>query len=72
VRKRHRITVIRCRTRHPSGSPVLITRTQHHDADGTLLQYAETITPPGTEGARARALHEVGGYGCVAVLGLPS
>jgi DNA-binding GntR family transcriptional regulator len=45
VRKRHRITVIRCRTRHPPGSPVLITRTQHHDADGTLLQYAETITP---------------------------
>jgi hypothetical protein len=45
VRKRHRIMVIRCRTRHPPGSPVLITRTQHHDADGTLLQYAETITP---------------------------
>jgi DNA-binding GntR family transcriptional regulator len=29
------------------GSPVLITRTQHHDADGKLLQYAETITPAG-------------------------
>jgi hypothetical protein len=40
--------VIRYRTRHPPGSPVVITRTQHHDADGTLLQYAETITPPGT------------------------
>lgn len=25
----------------------LITRTQHHDADGTLLQYAETIAPDG-------------------------
>ena len=32
----------------PPGSPVLITRTQHHDADGKLLQYAETITPAGT------------------------
>jgi DNA-binding GntR family transcriptional regulator len=31
----------------PPGSPVLITRTQHHDADGKLLQYAETITPAG-------------------------
>ena len=30
------------------GSPILITRTQHHDADGKLLQYAETITPAGT------------------------
>jgi hypothetical protein len=25
----------------------LISRTQHHDATGTLLQYAETITPAG-------------------------
>ena len=31
----------------PPGSPVLITRTQHHDADGRLLQYAETTTPAG-------------------------
>jgi DNA-binding GntR family transcriptional regulator len=31
----------------PLGSPVLITRTQHHDADGKLLQYAETITLAG-------------------------
>jgi DNA-binding GntR family transcriptional regulator len=31
----------------PSGSPVLITRTQHHDASGKLLQYAETTTPAG-------------------------
>jgi DNA-binding GntR family transcriptional regulator len=31
----------------PPGSPVLITRTQHHDPDGKLLQYAETITPAG-------------------------
>ncbi len=29
------------------GSPILITRTQHHDADGKLLQYAETITRAG-------------------------
>ena len=34
--------------RIPPGSPVLITRTQHYDADGKLLQYAETITPSGT------------------------
>jgi DNA-binding GntR family transcriptional regulator len=32
----------------PPGSPVLITRTQHHDADGKLLQYAEAISPAGT------------------------
>jgi DNA-binding GntR family transcriptional regulator len=31
----------------PPGAPVLITRTQHHDADGRLLQYAETTTPAG-------------------------
>lgn len=24
----------------------MITRAQHNDADGTLLQYAETINPP--------------------------
>jgi DNA-binding GntR family transcriptional regulator len=36
----------------PPGSPVLITRTQHHDADGKLLQYAETISPAGTWRAR--------------------
>ena len=29
------------------GSPVLITRTQHHAADGTLIEYAETTTPAG-------------------------
>ncbi len=38
--------VIGCRTRRFQGSPVLITRTQHYDADSTLLQYAETITLP--------------------------
>jgi hypothetical protein len=47
VRRRHRIAVIRCRTRHPPGSPVLITRTQHHDADGMLLQYARNHHPAG-------------------------
>jgi len=31
----------------PRGSPVLVTRTQYHDADGKLLQYTETITPAG-------------------------
>jgi GntR family transcriptional regulator len=36
----------------PPGSPVLITRTRHHDADGKLLQYAETITPAGQWRAR--------------------
>lgn len=36
----------------PTGSAVLITRTQHHDADGKLLQYAETITPAGHWRAR--------------------
>jgi hypothetical protein len=39
--------VIGCHTRHPQASPVLVTRTQHHEADSTLLQYAETITPAG-------------------------
>ena len=29
------------------GSPVLITRTRHYAADGTLIQYAETTTPAG-------------------------
>jgi GntR family transcriptional regulator len=36
----------------PPGSPVLITRTRHHDADGKLLQYAETTTPAGRWQAR--------------------
>ncbi|SRR5579875_150806 len=36
----------------PARSPVLITRTQHHDADGRLLQYAETVTPAGHWQAR--------------------
>jgi DNA-binding GntR family transcriptional regulator len=27
------------------GSPVLLTRTRHYAADGTLIQYAETMTP---------------------------
>ena len=31
----------------PPGSPVLITRTQHHASDGSLLQYAETTTQAG-------------------------
>ena len=35
------------------GTPVLITRTQHHTADGKLIQYAETITPAGHWHTRA-------------------
>ncbi len=30
-----------------SGAPVLITRTQHHASDGSILEYTETATPPG-------------------------
>jgi DNA-binding GntR family transcriptional regulator len=29
------------------GSPVLITRTRYHAADGTLIEYAETTAPAG-------------------------
>jgi GntR family transcriptional regulator len=29
------------------GSPVLITHTQHHTSDGSLLEYTETATPAG-------------------------
>ena len=35
------------------GTPVLITRTRHHTADGKLIQYAETITPAGHWHTRA-------------------
>ena len=35
------------------GTPVLITRAQHHAADGKLIQYAETITPAGHRHTRA-------------------
>ena len=35
------------------GTPVLITRTRHHTADGKLIQYAETITPAGHWHSRA-------------------
>ena len=52
IRGRRRRRGHRRRTRHPPGSPVLITRTQHYDADGKLLQYAETIIPAGTWRAR--------------------
>ncbi|HEY3954616.1 MAG TPA: GntR family transcriptional regulator [Streptosporangiaceae bacterium] len=31
----------------PPGSPVLVTRTQYHASDGSLLEYAETTTPAG-------------------------
>jgi DNA-binding GntR family transcriptional regulator len=36
-----------------AGTPVLITRTRHHTADGKLIQYAETITPAGHWHTRA-------------------
>ncbi len=35
------------------GTPVLITRTRHHTADGKLIQYAETIAPAGHWHTRA-------------------
>ena len=38
------------------GTPVLITRAQHHTADGKLIQYAETITPAGHWQTRAYAI----------------
>jgi DNA-binding GntR family transcriptional regulator len=31
----------------PSGSPVLVIRTRHYAADGTLIEYAETTAPAG-------------------------
>ena len=38
------------------GTPVLITRTRHHTADGKLIQYAETITPAGHWHKRAYSI----------------
>jgi DNA-binding GntR family transcriptional regulator len=35
------------------GTPMLLTRTRHHTADGKLIQYAETITPAGHWHSRA-------------------
>jgi len=38
------------------GSPVLITGVRYHAADGTLIEYAETTTPPGRRYSRAYAI----------------
>jgi GntR family transcriptional regulator len=37
----------------PPGSPVLVTRRQHHTANGQLIAYTETITPAGNWDARS-------------------
>src|SRR5262249_56910019 len=38
------------------GSPVLITTVRYHAADGTLIEYAETTTPPGRRYSRTYAI----------------
>jgi DNA-binding GntR family transcriptional regulator len=40
----------------PVGSPVLVTRTRHHAADGQIIAYTETATPAGRWRTRAYAI----------------